>query len=94
MPRPTITSWRLLTKESRIADEEVGKVEVRFGRIQPYKDMGLMCSVAFSYRTETGTHNSVALDVFVEKKDDTIPELKERLIEKAYAVLEHVLSHR
>ena len=77
-----------------MADDEVGKVEVSFGRIQPHKDMGLRCSVAFSYRTETGTHNGVEVDVFVEKKGDTIPELRERLIEEAYAVLEHVLSHR
>ena len=75
-----------------MADDEVSKVKVSFGRIQPHKDMGLRCSVAFSYRTETGTHNGV--EVFVEKKGDTIPELRERLIEEAYAVLEHVLSHR
>jgi hypothetical protein len=77
-----------------MADDEVGKIEVRFGRILPHKEMGLRCSVAFSYRTEAGAHHSVELDVFVKKKDDSIPELRERLVEEAYAVLEHVLSHR
>lgn len=77
-----------------MADDEVGKVKVSFGPPLPHKNMGIMCSVTFSYRTETGTHNSVALDVIVEKKDNTIPELRERLMEEAYAILEHVLSHR
>ena len=77
-----------------MADDEVGEVEVRFGRILPHKERGLRCPVAFSYRTGAGAHHSVELDVFVEKRDDSIPELRERIVEEAYAVLEHVLSHR